>query len=75
MLPKSIKYILALLLINVVSVAILALYGFQIKTEGTLELDNSYGTVSITREVESGVIHIRGANELSTYYAQGFVHA
>ena len=50
-------------------------YLYRMKTTGTIFLQHIDGNASITREVETGIAHIRGSNVKSTLYAQGFAHA
>ena len=50
-------------------------YGYRVKVEGQLELENAHGIVTITREPDTLIPHIRGQNKLSAFYGQGFVHA
>ena len=50
-------------------------YAYQVKSEGTLHLEHAWREVSITREVETQIPHIKGADYNSVCYGQGFAHA
>ena len=47
----------------------------QVKTEGTLYLEHARGKVTITREKDTNIPHIRGETWENAIYGQGFVHA
>jgi len=40
-----------------------------------LELENAWGSATITREEDTEIPHIRGENYNAMIYAQGFAHA
>ena len=48
---------------------------YQVKTEGTLELKNAWGEVTITREKDTQIPHIKGDTYNSVMYGQGYTHA
>ena len=50
-------------------------YGYRVKVEGQLELENAHGIVKIIREPDTMIPHIKGQNKFSAFYGQGFVHA
>ena len=67
---------MCMLLIALVLGGIIAIfYLYEVKQEGTLELKNAWGAVSITREEETDIPHIRGENKNAMTYGQGFAHA
>jgi acyl-homoserine lactone acylase PvdQ len=51
------------------------LYVYRTVDYGTLAMPNAPGTLTITREDDTGIAHIRGDSLLSTVYGQGFAHA
>ena len=75
MLAKCLKIVFFITAITIVLVGLFALYGFQIKTEGTLYLENAWGNSVITREDDTQIIHVRGSTFNSMAYGQGFAHA
>jgi penicillin amidase len=50
-------------------------YLYKLKTDGVIFLEGIDGNASITREVDTGIAHIRGANFHSALFGQGFAHA
>ena len=50
-------------------------WAYQVRNEGTLYLPRATGTSSITREDDTGIVHIRGGTYNDAVYAQGFAHA
>jgi penicillin amidase len=50
-------------------------YLYKLKTDGVIFLQGIDGNASITRELDTGIAHIRGSTLHSTLYAQGFAHA
>ena len=48
---------------------------FQVKTEGTLELEHATGTVTITREPDNMIPHICAEDLKGALYGQGFANA
>ena len=50
-------------------------WAYDVKSDGTLYLDNAPGNAAITRELDTGIAHIRGDTWNAAVYAQGFSHA
>ena len=48
---------------------------FQLKYEGTLELEHAEGTVTITREKDTMIPHIVAKDYNGAIYGQGFANA
>ena len=75
MIGKCIKIIL----MTLITVGFLGTCGlwylYKLKTTGTIFLSSIEGNASITREVDTGIAHIRGSTMNSALYAQGFAHA
>jgi len=51
------------------------LYLYRTKEEGTIYMKSAPGPVSITRESETGIAHIRSDSIEAVMYGQGFAHA
>ena len=58
MLVKCLICLLIGVILLIASVGLIAWQMFQIRTEGTLYLKNAWGTVSILREIDTGIPHI-----------------
>ena len=48
---------------------------FQLKVEGTLRLERAEDTVTITREQDTRIPHIRAKDLKGAIYGQGFANA
>ena len=48
---------------------------YTIKSTGEVFLDNAPGPVSIMRETDTGIIHVKGKDWRSVAYGQGFACA
>ena len=48
---------------------------FKVKTDGTLYLEHLGSPVTIRREEDNGIPHVRAQDMKGAYYGQGFVHA
>ena len=57
------------------SIILALVYTQRVKTEGTIELKNTWGEVTISREKDTKIPHITGENFNSVIYAQGFTSA
>ena len=75
MLWSCLKISLCTLILSV-GIALLALtHLYQIKSSGEVFLENAPGKVSISRETDTGIIHVVGETWKSVAYGQGFACA
>lgn len=63
------------LLASIFSSFVYLLYVYRTVDYGTIAMPNAPGVCTITREVDTGIAHIRGNSLLATIYGQGFAHA
>ena len=75
MLKKIFACSIATVLLAAFSSVLMIKWGYQIKTEGTLKLQNAWGDATIRREKDTKITHISGSSMNSVVYAQGFAHA
>ena len=75
MLKKIFAYSIATVFLAAISSFLMIKWGYQIKTEGTLNLKHAWGDATIRREKDTKITHISGSSMLSAVYAQGFAHA
>ena len=69
------KTLVMLALVTLIGGFIAAVFLYKVKDEGTLYLENAKGSASITRETDTGILHIRSNTLEGGLYAQGFAHA
>ena len=75
---KYLKVLLAIAIGILVSLFLGALgmnWAYQIRTEGVIKLKNARGVITITRETDNMIPHIRGGDHSAVSYGQGFVDA
>ena len=75
MIARCIRILLALLVVAAFAAYLSLVYLYKVKDSGVVYLENAKSPVSVTREVDSQIAHIRSNSIEATIYGQGFTIA